>query len=462
MDNISNQTEKNTEVQDRVHRYIAILALFIVLGVGLHLRLQAVFQTYVIAPVRSDAADYVSYAYNMTRFGVYSRTLTVFQKNVEIPEPDAVRNPGYALMLIPFLHEWPSQKAYYQILIFQAILSTLTIALIYSACRTFLPYPMAIGAAGLTAISPHLINMNVYLLTESLYTFLLVLSLWVVSRFKCDRTWPVLALGILFGCATLTRPTMQYFFIFTAGLMWIQFPSKTALRSAAILLLGFILVMSPWFIRNIISLGNMTDDSLIISTLHHGMYPDFMFENDPNSYGFPYRFDPRSDKIVSSRESVLGEIKRRFTEEPAKHLRWYFLGKPKMLWSWNIVQGIGDTFIYPVRSSPYFHNTLFKATHRCMYYLHWFLVVLGLLGAICVWFPRFLIGLNKKNIFLCRLISLLLLYHTAILIIGAPFPRYSIPLRPLLYAIAMLPLTVVYQKLKSETDHGINNIPSPS
>ena len=187
MDIISNQTEKNTEVRARARRYIAILALFIVLGIGLHLRLQAVLQTSIIAPVRSDAADYVSYAYNMTMFGVYSRTLTIFQKNAEIPEPDAVRNPGYPLMLIPFLREWPSQKAYYQILIFQAILSTLTIALIYSACRTFLPYPLAIGAAVLTAISPHLINMNVYLLTESLYSFLLVLSLWVVSRLKCDQ-----------------------------------------------------------------------------------------------------------------------------------------------------------------------------------------------------------------------------------------------------------------------------------
>ena len=302
--------------------------------------------------------------------------------------------------------------------------------------------------------------MNVYLLTESLYSFLLALSLWVVSRFKCDRSWPILALGILFGCATLTRPTMQYFFIFTAGLMWIQFHPKTAFRSAAILLLGFILVMSPWFIRNIISLGNMTDDSLIISTLHHGMYPNFMFEDTPNSYGYPYRFDPRSNEIVSSRESVLGEIKRRFNKEPTRHLRWYLLGKPKMLWSWNIVQGIGDTFIYTVRSSPYFHNTLFKTTHRVMYYLHWFLVILGLLGSICVWLPGFAKQMDEKSIFISRLISLLLFYHTVIHMIGAPFPRYSIPLRPFLYAMAMLPLSVVYQKLKPGTDRGINKTPS--
>ena len=204
----------------------------------------------------------------------------------------------------------------------------------------------------------------------------------------------------------------------------------------------------------------MTDDSLIISTLHHGMYPNFMFENNPRSYGFPYRFDPRSNEIISSRKSVLGEIKKRFSEEPARHLRWYLFGKAKTLWSWDIIQGFGDTFIYTVHSSPYFHNTLFKATYRVMYYLHWFLVVLGLLGSICVWLPGFAKQMNEKSSFISRLISLLLFYHTVIHMIGAPFPRYSIPLRPFLYAMDMLTLSVLYQKLKPETDRGINKTPS--
>jgi hypothetical protein len=55
------------------------------------------------------------------------------------------------------------------------------------------------------------------------------------------------------------------------------------------------------------------------------------------------------------------------------------------------------------------------------------------------WFPLSRIGVNQNPLFTARATSLLLIYYTALHIIGAPFPRYLVPLRPFLYGLALFP-----------------------
>jgi hypothetical protein len=42
-----------------------------------------------------------------------------------------------------------------------------------------------------------------------------------------------------------------------------------------------------------------------------------------------------------------------------------------------------------------------------------------------------------------RYISALLIYFTVLHMVGAPFPRYSVPLRPFQYAMALYALQVI-------------------
>jgi hypothetical protein len=215
-------------------------------------------------------------------------------------------------------------------------------------------------------------------------------------------------------------------------------------QRGAMLLLGFAIAYGAWPARNLVQLGTTGDPELQINMLHHGMYPNFTFEGHPESYGFPYRFDPRTPEIGASMKSVRAEITRRFSEDPARHLQWYLLGKPRALWSWNIVQGMGDAFVYPVIKSPYFSSPVFAVSHRVSRWLHAPVVIIAGLFAIAVWIPVCLRSIPAQAVFVWRAIALMLLYLTLLHMVGAPFPRYAVPFRPELYLAASAMLALIY------------------
>jgi 4-amino-4-deoxy-L-arabinose transferase-like glycosyltransferase len=425
-------------------RYVIVL-FGLVLIFGGYLRIKSLSGTRVSHPLRADAGQYFRYAYNMRFHHVYSKQFGGESKEHVNPVPDAVRTPGYPLVLSFFMDARPSGRTLYKILIFQLIISVLTLYLAFELFRKFLPAGMALAASFLTALSPHLIVANSYILTETLFCFILVLAAFQVGFLTVRPAgWLAGVTGAIIGFAALVKPSLQYFPVVMAMWLFIHYGPKKGLRLFLALLAGFMLVFSPWIIRNIVTLKASSDNRLKINFLHHGMYPDFTYDGDEKSYGFPYRFDPRSEEIQKSVSSVLTEIRRRFQTEPWQHLKWYLLKKPAAFWGWNIVQGQGDAFVYPVVSTPYASNGIFRGTHQFMYYLHWPLVLLGLCGCLIAWRPVTQAWeATELSIPMARFISLLLGYFIFIHIIGTPFPRYSVPLRPFLYGMALYALHVI-------------------
>jgi len=381
----------------------------------------------------------------MRHSGVYSLTKpTGYADHREELEADALRSPGYPVFLAPFVSGMPDSAIVTNILVTQALISTLSVLVAFSLYLQFMPPLWALVGSVLTALSPHLITMNVYVLSETLFTFLLLLTLrlFVMYR-KHERKLYVLLTGLALGAATLTRPSLQYFVLPMLLLVYFYLPACTRIKAMVTLVLGFLLVIGPWHIRNIVSTGEVSNGTLMVSFLHHGMYPDFQYQGQLESTGYPYRSDPESARISKDLSSVLLEIKQRFTREPAEHLRWFLLDKPLQLWSWNMVQGMGDVFVYEVSDSPYFDEPLFRLSHRLMNVIYYPIVILGLMATIVVWLPRWALLSTGETLFASRCISLLLLYYTALHMIGAPFPRYSIPLQPFLYGMAILGLSML-------------------
>jgi 4-amino-4-deoxy-L-arabinose transferase-like glycosyltransferase len=428
-------------------RRASLILLAAIILLGLDLRLTATTSTQVGIPLRADAADYFMYAYNLRFHGVYSRDKGGYNAPEARPPADAARYPGYPLFLTLFVDRTLGPLTLLNITLAQALLGTLLIVLAYRLGRAFLPDWAALGVALLTAISPHLINASVYVLTETWFAFLLTASLlaMIVAMGSQARRWPWLAAGLLLGAAALTRPGIQYFPLFLVPLLWLSLDGSRRLAAVLLLLVGVAVVLGPWLMRNEMVLDESSDPGLKNAFLHHGMYPDFMYGNDLRTYGFPYRFDPRSSEISRSVGSALTEIKRRFEDEPARYLSWYLLGKPAMLWSWNIVQGAGDAFVYPVTETPYVGNRLFQVTHAAMGWTRRPLVVLAALGTLLAWIPALSRRRSATGRFGLQLCSLLLLYYTAIHMIGAPFPRYSIPVLPLLYAMALFAIIQIFR-----------------
>lgn len=131
-----------------------------------------------------------------------------------------------------------------------------------------------------------------------------------------------------------------------------------------------------------------------------------------------------------------------------EHIVWFFLKKPISFWSWNIVAGQGDVFIYPVQRTPYSDEPPFVWSHRLMKFLHLPLVCLGLLGCVLSWLPAATRQMRPEALPVVRFISLLLVYFTALHVVGAPFPRYSIPLRPFIYGMAIFSAAFLWSHVR--------------
>ncbi len=424
-----------------------ILAIIVI--IGLQLRLQSVMYTEVDHPIRADAKDYIFYAYNIKYFGIYSRS---HPKSAQTPEPDAVRAPGYSLFVSLFLDKNVSKKSLYHLLIAQALLSTLVILLTYAVFSMLLGAKIALVVAFLTALSPHLVTVNVYLLSESLFGFLLISFLWLLSRLKsAPHPLMLLFIGAILAATSLTRPWVQYFiFLLIPLLLFFRSHIEKPRQVSVYIAVGFFALLSLWIIRNVVTLGMATDSALMVNTLHHGMYPNFMYDHRPESFGFPYHFDPRSTAISASLQSVLTEILRRFRESPLEHLQWYLLGKPVALLSWNIIQGMGDVFIYPVIRTPYAELIHFKISHEMMRFLHLPLVIFSVFGSLIAWLPNR--RLSESSVFLVRCISLLFGYFILLHMVVAPFPRYAIPMLPIIYGMAIFGGLQIFLWLKVKYD----------
>jgi 4-amino-4-deoxy-L-arabinose transferase-like glycosyltransferase len=422
-----------TAIKPQILRLLGTVVLF---AIAMGLRLGAVNTTEIDSPIRADATEYYAYALNLKHYqtfagGKYSADA--------VPRPDAIRPPGYPVFLAPLVEYPPTDFMLWRISLIQALLDSISVILALGIFRRFMGEGWALGAAFLTAISPHLIISCTYMLTETLFTFLMMLSLWLIVKMYQDnsRTFAVAA-GIAIAAAALTRPTLQFFIIPLIGMLLVSRDRSRKTGLVIGLLAGFVLMFSPWALRNLETIGSIADPTQSILSLQHGMYPDFRYQDIPESAGLPYRFDPRTEEITRNRASIIKEITRRFKEEPARYLQWYLLGKPATLLDWNILMGMGDVFVYPVLASPYFSQPVYTVTHRFMKLLHWPLVILALAAAVLAWLPGFGKSLSGPALFTVRLLSLLLLYFIALHIVVAPYPRYSIPLRPAIYGLALL------------------------
>jgi len=434
-----------------VTRWVSLLVFPCILLLGLYLRIGSATGTVVINPLRADAGNYFTYSYNLRYKHTYSREIGDM-RDLESPvHPDSHRSPGYPLFLALFLEGLSFHSFVHRVVIAQAVLSTLTLIMAFLLFKGFLPRAWALAASLLVAISPHLIIPNSFVITETLFCFLLVAVAWVVSLFA-SRPSAILALftGILIGLASLVRPILEYL-PFLLGLWFIaEYRRRGGLRYGLAVCFGFFLVFLPWMLRNAITLGAFADDTLLINFLHHGMYPNFTFEGVPESRGYPYLFDPRSPAISKDIHSVLQEILRRFHEEPWEHLQWFLVGKPIAFWSWDDVQGMGDAFIYPVASSPYFSSEPFQWTHFLMFAIHWPLILFGGLASLLAWFSTPDKTFSQRSLFVPRFLSLVLVSYTLIHMIGAPIQRYAFPLRPYLYGMAMFLAYFLWQTFQAK------------
>jgi 4-amino-4-deoxy-L-arabinose transferase-like glycosyltransferase len=417
-----------------------------ILALSAYLHFTVVNRSTVAIPMVSDAADYFSYAYNLRNSGVYSNALSW---STEPPpggiKPDSLRTPGYPLFLglIPGLEA--SDDYLKRVAVVQAGLAVMSVLLVFLIARRFLHGAWPHVPALATAISPHLANQSSYLLTECLFLFVLLLAISATISAWERRSigWFFLA-GIAWGACALVRPVALF-------LPFMGLAVSLALRSEAwirrgllVLCVGVVVVQAPWWIRNVVTDLDVSQGSLMVQSLHHGSYPGFVHEGNPHSYGWPFRYDPVSERVERDLPSVAQDILRKFQERPWEMTRWYLLGKPGYFLSWGYVQG-QDIYVYDTKHSPYGTMPLFTALRTISLWAHWPMMLLGVLAAACTWWRPAWLGLEGNALVAARILAVTVAYAIAFHMVVAPYPRYGIPFRPLLYMLAALGLAAAFQ-----------------
>jgi 4-amino-4-deoxy-L-arabinose transferase-like glycosyltransferase len=225
---------------------------------------------YVLAEpdlLRRDIDDYRALAAVLATEGRFDDQAT--------GEPTAYRPVLYPLMLAGLVKlfgpaDWP-------IAALHVLLGMATVVLVWVVGGWLGGSMTAIVAAGATAVDPLLVHWAAYPMTETTSAFLLALAVWAVLCIRQGQAGRfALPAGVILGLGALCRPIIWGWAL--AVLALVKFRSdlspKARLSAVLCLLLGFVGVQLPWFIRNWTHMGAP------IWTTTHGGYTFHLGNNE--------------------------------------------------------------------------------------------------------------------------------------------------------------------------------------
>lgn len=189
--------------------------------------------------VSGDSAWYLTVARNLFLHHTFSATA-----DGSNPIPTAFRPPLYPALIAVLLIGKNSQPILV-VLLLQAALGTATAALVYLIARDQFGRRIAVVASVGMALAPMTGRFTAVILSESLFTFLVTLSVFLWGRKRSAST------GLMFGLAALTRVTMLPFVVLLPLLALLR-PWRSQWRSYSTIMLLALAVGSIWIVRNAI------------------------------------------------------------------------------------------------------------------------------------------------------------------------------------------------------------------
>lgn len=244
------------EIAARNGKLATLAALVIVTAAGLGLRVGYAIEQP--SPPPPDAGAYARIAESLYRDGSFDARPPGAEDEIQ---PASSYAPGLPLFVAGVY--WLSGGAHLTLaLILLALLSGAAIPMTFVLGKRMAgPLAGLIGATAL-AVYPALLEYQGMLLTEPLAAFLLsaglVSFLWAIER---RSAWAWFGCGALLGLLALVRP--EYLTI--AVLLPLAWLAREAIRGrlrqswtlAAISLLGTVVVLAPWTIRNAVALDRV-------------------------------------------------------------------------------------------------------------------------------------------------------------------------------------------------------------
>jgi hypothetical protein len=233
-----------TPARPRRTRWLALFAVALFLRAG--------YATVTSGPGTtpySDPAHYDMIAWNLARGDGHS-----------LGAPGATRPTAYRPPLVPWITSLVYRTVghrYDVAVLVQSAIGALVPLLIVALGAALFGAGVGWVAGWLTAVNPLIVFFSGHLLTENAFTALMLLGLLCsASWVKAPRPRTALAAGIVWGLAALTRPLALPLPAIAAAWAWVPLGlaigARGRTRQVALLLLGLVLAVGPWTLRNAI------------------------------------------------------------------------------------------------------------------------------------------------------------------------------------------------------------------
>lgn len=421
-------------------RAVAVAACCLALFVfALYLRIDYQQGSEEVIDIRADAAKYFTAAFNLSVHGAHSLDRPDMQR---APQTRTDLAPGFPLFLALFFSDPPDSRVIKPRVQFaHAILGALTCLSTLLLAYSFLPLAWAVVAGILVAINPHSIALTELMLTETLFTFLLMSGLALAVRGWMKKQVFLLFLGfLLLGFAAKVRVIglVAPIALVVAGILvlWRQknFARGAAMRLGAAVLAACALVYGAqlWFSASAMS-GPAGRDVV---------EREYAQINSPLNYlavsSRPPGFFVAGLSHIATKNGdaeLRLATEKSFFEVPGRYLLWNCCARWFYAWHFDNAYN-GDVNIYPMRVSAFDNDALLRALHTLMQWLHWPLFILALVAAALA-LRNLALGRSGDGEGVLAMLSLVFLGLFVATNTVFWLPRYSIPLRPLSYVLVV-------------------------
>ena len=229
------------------------MALLVLLGAAFILRIGVIGALHATDPALltsrgSDVQGFFDTAEGLITHGAYVR--------VQSPDvPEVFRPPGYPLFLALFFLLFSDPVL--PIVLVQAVVSVATAWFIYRIARQVWNVPAGFFAAVLFSLDFLIIYYAAVTLSETLFLFFLVVSLWFGVQALHDPVPRRLAgLGIALAATALVRPVALYLGIPVTlffCVLWLarRMPARTMIKHALFLFVPWLVLTQAWSLRNL-------------------------------------------------------------------------------------------------------------------------------------------------------------------------------------------------------------------
>ncbi len=369
---------------------------------------------YPQMPVVFDADSYRSIAVNVVQKGFYSS---------DGINPDTTRPPAYPLFLASLFYFFGKNLIIVRLV--QAVLSSLTVVFIYEIAGKMFNKQAAIISALLAIFYPAFIFYSGMMLTETFYTFILIIPFYFFTAKKLNARTAILS-GLFFGLASLARPETILLLFFMMLLFFIM--GKKSMFFKTFLMIGIMfVVITPWAMRNY----TIYDQFFLINT-RYGI--DFWLSTNPNEQfkdsSLPEELEEKIQNLNPVERAIFlrGEAKRNLVQHPLAYVktvikrsfRFWIGSHTESLYgfteSFGQATGGKHYFVFVVKLALLFFNCL--------------IVLMGFVGLFL------LLGYSQATvltkIFLLSPILFKILLHSFLYMT----PRFHIPAMPFMIILA--------------------------